>query len=210
MKSLKYLYIPAAISIFATALLYTRLPAMVPTHWEASGAVDIWKPRYILVFTALLPVAFLYLLQKVPAMAPDSEGFAQHETAYGVISAMVVFFIIALHWYSIAAAMEIFLRVSMLMKGLLGLLFIIIGRIMPHAQPGHTFSILTPWTFDDEEVRIRTQKAGGRMLMGAGCIMIIALALPAKASFFVVAGAVFACIIGIYLYSYLLRTRTED
>ncbi len=213
MKQLKRLYllfIPIAVSLVITLILYSRLPDQIPSHWNISGEIDSYKPRYFVILTALLPALFVWLLTVIPSLDPKSENFKQHQKAYNITVIFVVLFILAFHWYAIAAALGTLLKVEYLIKSTIGILFIIIGNYLPQAKQNYTYGIRTPWTLENEEVWRRTSRFGGRGFVICGFITLITLFLPSTASFWILSISLIILIFGIYLYSYLVYKKEEE
>ena len=60
-------WIITASPLFISAALYAFLPATIPLHWDASGMVDNWAPKFPSVF--LLPLTIL-LFSAITALLP--------------------------------------------------------------------------------------------------------------------------------------------
>lgn len=60
-------WIIAAFPLFISVALYAFLPAMIPLHWDASGMVDNWAPKFPSIF--LLPLTVL-LFSAITALLP--------------------------------------------------------------------------------------------------------------------------------------------
>lgn len=90
-----------------------------------------------------------------------------------------------------------------------GLLFVIIGLLLPRARP-HSFGVRTPWTLASDRVWIRTHQLAGTLAIAAGVVMLAAHAtLPSELAHAVgVAGAV-AAPVGAVVYSYLTSRRDQ-
>ncbi len=206
-KRFYYLFIPIALSLIATLVIYSKLPDQVPSHWNAAGEVDSYKPRYFVIFTALLPALFIWLLSVIPAIDPRAKSYEQHKKAYSITAVFVVIFILAIHWFSILASLGIILQIEYAIKPMIGILFIIIGNYLPQAKQNYTYGIRTPWTLDNEEVWRKTTRVGGKGFVICGIIITLTVLLPARPSFWIVSGSIVSLIVLIFLYSYLVYTR---
>ncbi|NQT61090.1 MAG: SdpI family protein [Bacteroidetes bacterium] len=210
MKKFNLLYIPIAVSLIGTILLYARLPEQVPMHWDLSGQVDSWRPRYFIFFTALLPALFVLLLRVIPNIDPKSESFSRHGKAYGIVAVVVILFLLGMHWVTILFSLGFAIKIDIVIRGLIGITFIIIGNYLPQAKQNYTFGIKTPWTLDNEVVWNRTHRFGGFAFVISGIITIISLVLSLlwesfnqRMSFWVVIISCVAAVALTTLYSYL-------
>lgn len=206
---LNLLYIPIALSLAATLLFYSRLPDMVPTHWNAAGEIDTYKPRYFVFLTGLLPALFVFLFTVIPSIDPKSENYKKHEKAYSITALFLVLFLIAVHWFAILAAMGKIMRIDILIRVLVGVLFIIIGNYLPQARQNYTYGIRTPWTLDNVAVWKKTQRVGGIGFVICGLIIILSVFLSSVIAFWIVIVSVVSLILLIFVYSYVLYNRLD-
>jgi uncharacterized membrane protein len=210
MKKFNLLYIPIAVSLIGTILLYAKLPDQVPMHWNLSGQIDSWRPRYFIFFTALLPALFVVLLKVIPSIDPKSENYSRHGKAYGIVSAVVILFLLGMHWVTMLFSLGFPIKIDIVIRGLIGLVFIILGNYLPQAKHNYTFGIRTPWTLANEVVWTRTHRFGGFAFVISGLITIISLVLSLiwngfsqRVSFWIVTGSCIAAVALTTLYSYL-------
>ncbi|HZK61621.1 MAG TPA: SdpI family protein, partial [Anaerovoracaceae bacterium] len=81
------------------------------------------------------------------------------------------------------------INVEMVIVLLVGVLFAIIGNMMPKFKNNFFIGIRTPWTLANEEVWNRTHRLGGIMWFFGGLVIIAAaILLSSGALFTVVAG----------------------
>ncbi len=210
MKKFNLLYIPIAVSVIGTILLYSQLPDKIPMHWDLSGQIDSWRPRYFIFFTALLPALFVVLLKVIPSIDPKSENYSKHGKAYGIVSVVVIVFLLGMHWITLIYSLGFPLEIDIFVRGLIGILFIIIGNYLPQAKQNYTFGIRTPWTLDNEVVWTRTHRFGGFTFVISGLITIISVVVSLlwesfnqKVSFWVVIISCVGAVALTTLYSYL-------
>jgi len=216
MKKFNFLYIPIAVSLIVTILLYSQLPDQVPMHWDLSGQIDSWRPRYFIFFTALLPALFVILLRVIPKTDPKSENFSRHGKAYGMVSLVVILFLLGMHWVTMLFSLGFPVKIDIVIRGLIGITFIIIGNYLPQAKQNYTFGIKTPWTLDNEVVWNRTHRFAGFAFVISGLITIISLVLSLlwdsfnqKMSFWVVIISSVAAVVLTTLYSYLEYRKVQ-
>ncbi len=207
---LNFLYIPIAISCIATLFIYSSLPDLVPTHWNAAGEIDTYKPRYFVFLTGLLPALFVFLFTIIPSIDPKSENYKKHQKAYEITALYVVLFILVIHWFCILASFGMMLHIDIFIRVLIGALFIIIGNYLPQAKQNYTYGIRTPWTLDNNEVWEKTQHIGGRGFIISGIIIIFSVFFSAKIAFWMDAVTITSLVLLIFIYSYVTYSKIDN
>ena len=64
------LVVVCAINVAAHLMVMPGLPAQIPTHWGANGAVDGWGPSWMASALGVLPLALLAMFCVVRASTP--------------------------------------------------------------------------------------------------------------------------------------------
>jgi uncharacterized membrane protein len=169
MRRLQRLSLGFVVNFIAILFVYAPLPARVAIHIGVSGQVDGWGPRWSVLAFALIPLVMLLSLW-VPKWRKSVESYG----AATIMVALVVFFIV-LSWFPVwiaqhAAADRTVMGVVM---ALLGSLFAVIGREMPHLKQNPWIGIRTPWTLMSETSWVRTHRTSGRIFFWAGIAIVI-------------------------------------
>jgi uncharacterized membrane protein len=170
-----------ALAVIA-ALAWQRLPpgSLLPTHWGADGRPDRYVSAGRALFAPVIGTAFIGVLFSVlPRIEPMQRNLEQsaalYRTAWGGILALLGFTQMAIaapafgvhipDKWSLAAA---------------GLLFLVIGNMLPKSRPGFFVGIRTPWTLTDPDNWIATHRLGAVTMIVAGMLLILAAFLPLK------------------------------
>jgi uncharacterized membrane protein len=158
---------------FATSVvLYPRLPAIIPTHWNAAGVINGWMPKsrgaFVAPVVSLVIVACLILFEPIQI---EEDGDDLKVRYYPTIVAGV-------------AGLNFFVNLWVLMAGMgwhralpshlaiaVGLLLVVLGNSLGKVRQNGVVGIRTPWTLADEEVWARTNRVGGRLIVLAGLVM---------------------------------------
>ena len=194
------------------ALIYSRLPASIPIHWNVANEIDGWGPRYTDLLLALLPGAMLLLFQVLPKIDPKAENYEKFEPIWmGFMTAMVLFMGIV-SWFGPLTVFGIIREgsgfVGLLISGVLGVIFIVLGNYMPRIRQNYMFGIRTPWTLADEHVWVRTHRMGGFVFILMGVLLIVlGLAAPKAGSVLTAVLVIVPVMLGcvwLFLYSYLV------
>lgn len=152
--------------------------AELPTHWNVEGEVDATAPA---LRALLMPAAVTLFLGLVFAIIPAIEPLQDRlegsapllrATWIGTVAMMVAV-------QGIIAGPVFGLEVGAgAVIVLVGLLFVVLGNMLPKSRPGFFVGIRTPWTITNTDNWVSTHRLGGKLFMLAGVAMILAGLLP--------------------------------
>jgi uncharacterized membrane protein len=159
----------------------TRLPDIVPTHWNASGHVDGYGSKWMNLL--LMPGVMLWvavLTVGLPKLSPEKFQIEPFEGTFGTCMGLISALMLAMHFLIISISAGARLDMSQAMMGVLFLFFIFFGNYMGRIQPNFYMGIRTPWTLSDERVWKVVHRGAGRLwVFGsiAGVVMVL-IGLP--------------------------------
>lgn len=191
------------IPILAGILLWDRLPARMPTHWNATGEVDGWSSKPFAVFGLpgiLLALHWLCVL----GTAADPKKRNHSEKLLHLVLWIIPALSVVLGAVTYLTALGQPVRIEVLLPLLTGLLFTIIGNYMPKCKQNYTIGIKIPWTLNSEENWNRTHRFAGRLWFLGG-LLIIATGFLGNVWIFLTITLVMAFIP--FLYSYALHRK---
>ena len=205
------------VNVAAHLLVMPSLPAQIPAHWGANGAVDGWGPSWMASALGALPLVLLALFYVVPRIDPKGEAYRTSGKFYqGFVIAFTVF-MCAISWMgelTVWGVVPASGTVNLLISGAVGLLFIGMGNYLPRVKQNYTLGIKTPWALADPENWRRTQRFGGAcfMVLGFGLIVmgIAGTALSNEIVAAVIAVLVLGSVGAMYAYSYLLWRKSQQ
>lgn len=163
------------------------LPDEIPAHYGIDGVVDRWGSKYeCFIFPFLtLPFGGLMLGTAKAASMKVWEGTGSGRRAVlvsGVVGLLLFnalnYFFLYTSWAkveSLGNIPEIGLRTTFFV---VGILFIVLGAMMPFVKRNHWFGVRTKWTLGSETVWRKTQRFGGILFCVAGGITLVGLLLP--------------------------------
>ena len=191
------------IPILAGILLWDRLPARMPTHWNATGEVDGWSSKPFAVFGLpgiLLALHWLCVL----GTAADPKKRNHSEKLLHLVHWITPALSVVLGAVTYLTALGQPVRIEVLLPLLTGLLFTIIGNYMPKCKQNYTIGIKIPWTLNSEENWNRTHRFASRLWFLGG-LLIIATGFLGNVWIFLTITLVMAFIP--FLYSYALHRK---
>jgi uncharacterized membrane protein len=199
----------AALSVAAAVLLYDRLPAAIPVHWDIHGRVDgeIAKPWGVFVYPIAISVLAL-LATVLPAISPWGFRIERFARAFQLIVMATIVFIAALMAFVFAPAIGISIATGRAVPAAAGVLLIVIGNVMGKVTHNFFVGVRTPWTLASDEVWSRTNRLTGRLLVLSGIALTVTAVLGIDLLVPLVGILAVIAIVPIG-YSYLLYRRLE-
>ena len=172
MKKREMMILAAALALAPGLLLaavWDRLPERVVTTWGLNGAVTGTGTRLALVWPVGLELLLCALLLAAPYLDPKRENYRKFGRRYnGLCVAMTLFLSVinaAVIWENLRPGS---IPVGRVVTGLLGLLFLWLGNIMPTFRHNYFVGVRTPWTLSDPAVWDRANRLGGRLFFLCG------------------------------------------
>lgn len=190
----KAIWIIALIALVGTAAVLPFMPETVPVHFDAHWEPDRWGGRWELL---LLPVLLLILSAVcTPILNSFARKAAGAEEEKAGASARTNMWAILIAGTSLAAALTLvqawlLLRVFRASSGgavtgdmldrlpfiLMGLLFIVLGNIMPKTRRNGFIGFRISWSMYNDETWRRTHRFSGWVMAAAGVLMVLAASL---------------------------------
>lgn len=189
-----------ALAVLASVLAWPHLPERMPTHWGVSGQPTNLMPRGFAV--AVLPAIMVWaggilglILWSTTRLGPDRAAPAWLPP---VVTAATLVVLFLLHLALLAHGLGWPVSVPAVANIGAGLLFIVLGRLMPHMPPNHAFGVRTSRTLSDPAAWNRANRAGGRGFVIAGALTVLAAPLPGAWPFgIMMASLLGACVVAV-------------
>ena len=175
-------YLLAVVSILLAAVLYTKLPEQIPTHWDLDGTVT-YGGRHMIFLTAGMGLPMALLFDLLPRIDPRRQNYQKFGSYYDAFCVLIQLFVLGMNAVTITEALRPgTLSVPMIVMLFVGFLFLFIGNIMPKIKSNFYMGIKTPWTISSEEVWRKTHRLGGKCFFVAGLVSILGAFLPIRSS----------------------------
>ncbi|WP_135257517.1 DUF1648 domain-containing protein [Thermus caldilimi] len=191
-----------------TLFVYSQLPERIPAHWNAQGEVTRYGSR-MEVFLLPLVLTLLYpFLALAPRLDPKLRGQAPKVWPW-LLAAVVWTFTLLQGAFLYAAWSHAQGRpfpVARALLGAVGLVFLVLGLLLPRLPPNHLAGVRTPWTLEDPEVWQRVHRQAGLAFALLGLLAWLA-ALLGGGWLWVWLAALLAVGVYLVLFSYLARWK---
>jgi uncharacterized membrane protein len=207
-------WLPALLILATVAFsvsVYSRLPERMVIHWSVSGQPDGFGSRVFGVF--LLPVVMLALwglLLVLPKLDPRSANIEKFRDTYDVFVIAVIAVMCVLQVGIVGSALGWPIQVARLAPISIGVLFVVLGNLLPRFRSNFFFGIRTPWTLSSETVWTRTHRVGGYLMMLMGLLLVVAGIVGSTLWFTVAIGGAMVLMLSILAYSYVLWRSERD
>lgn len=173
------LTIYGAIGVY-TVVVFPRLPARVPSHWDINGQVNGYmSPLGATLFGLLMPLLMLAFLVGGQWLSPKGYEVERFRGVWNYIFTTMIAMFAVIHVIMLQAALhpdwDAGRAIIVTILAFLGLL----GNVMSKVRPNFWAGFRTPWTLASEEVWTQTHRLGARLMVGAGVLGAILVACGA-------------------------------
>jgi immunity protein, SdpI family len=204
----------ASVLVVATMLgvalaVGSSLPAdlPLPTHWGLDGRADAFSDKWTaLMLPPAITAGVSLLFYLIPAIEPRRQGLERSQGLYlwGWLALLLMGGVLQLALVSLALRWPVH-AYHLIVAGL-GAMLVLIGNQLGKSRSMYLIGLRTPWTLASEDVWIRTHRLAGKLMVGAGAVMILAamLPLPSGPLSTVMLAAIAVATVVPTVYSYLL------
>ncbi len=146
--------------------------AELPIHWNLAGEADRFAPAATaLLWPAGVSVLIGALFAAIPRMEPLQERLDASAPLLRSVWIGTILLMVYLQIMIAAPALGWKLGPDLLQVGM-GALLVMIGNSLPKSRPSFFVGIRTPWTLANTDNWIATHRLGGKVMMGAGCLIV--------------------------------------
>ncbi len=150
-------------------VLWNRLPEQIPSHWDINGEIDGWSSKALAVFAfpgLLLVIHWVCVI----ASSADPSSKNYHPKMLTLVLWICPVLSLILNSLVYAVALGYQLSIEIIMPLLVGLMFVIVGNLLPKCRQSYTMGIKLPWTLASEENWNKTHRLGGKVWVVGGVV----------------------------------------
>jgi uncharacterized membrane protein len=203
------------IQIILSFYLGLSLPedANIPCHWNIKGEIDGYYGKWtgVLLFPGI-NLAMLLLMIALPYISVRYKNAQERfDKVIPSLATIIIFFFAGIHIYMILLAKEILNPSGNMIFYIIGLMFIMLGNLLPKIPSNFFAGVRTPWTLSSEDVWRKTHRLGGISFIIAGLLMIVITAILGNNSTANIIMVVLFMSLVLYpvLYSFILYKKEE-
>ncbi len=192
--------------ILAGVILWDKLPAEIPTHFDVNGTPDQYSSK---AFTVFFFPLFLLITHWVCMIGTSFDPKKKNITKKPITLVLMICPVISifLHTIMYLYALGIKVDVPVIMFLFFGVVFIIVGNYLPKCRQNYTIGIKIPWTLNDEDNWNKTHRFAGILWTIAGFVF---LATAFLGSFWIFLPLVLIMVIVPMIYSFILHKKSID
>lgn len=192
------------IALLAGAILFTRLPDPMPSHWNAAGEIDGYMPKFwgIFLMPIITIVAFVLFLV-IPQIDPLKANIAKFRSTFNLFVVGFVAYMLYVYALTLASALGSRFNMTVMLLPAIGLLLIGTGYMMGQTKRNFFIGIRTPWTLSSETVWDKTHKLGSKLFILGGLVTILTAFLDENGIWAMLVVILIATFVPV-VYSYIL------
>lgn len=160
-----------AMTSVAGIILWDKLPAQLPVHFNLNNEPDNFMPKAGAVFgipAFLIAIQLLCLLDTHIQFKKNGQTRKYLPYIIWLVPAIAMFVMGSIIMFSLDIKFNLTLFVTIF----LGVLFVILGNVMPKVTQNMIFGIRIYWTLKNEDNWFHTHRVGGFVFVIGGLLMI--------------------------------------
>lgn len=191
--------------------VWNMLPEQIPMHWNYSGEIDRYEPRFPGIFYMPLLNAAMYLLFLViPRIDPRRKNYSMFSGAYKIIRYLFASFMLYMFIIITAVSIGFELNIKMLVVNGILVLFLVFGNFMGNLRSNYFVGFRAPWTLEYPDIWTKTHRFAGKIWVYSSIIML-PMALILSDAVHTIVFWVYIAVISLcpYIYSLFLFFRLK-
>ncbi len=177
-KTVYYILMYLPLVIVLIALPY--LPAKIPAHYGFDNQVDRWGSKYEAFLFPIITLLMGYFLLGMAKLAAKQEEHGENNKNVIIIVGILVLVLFnTLNVYSLYTSFNkvenlssVSLDIGQLVFGIVGVLMIVTGNIMPKLRMNSMIGLRTHWSMKNEVTWKKCQHIGGISFIIGGIVII--------------------------------------
>jgi uncharacterized membrane protein len=203
-----------ALLFVVSAWAWPQLPpgATVPIHWNLAGEPDGYAPKeFALLLVPVLAVILGALFLVIPRIDPRGDHLRTRSVEYGILCLGVLLLLLGIHVVTTLIVLGHDLPIARIIPTGIGVLFAVIGLVLPRLRSSYFAGIRTPWTLTSERSWQATHRVGGPVFVALGVALAVVGLLDLGAAAWIVVGlAAVVAFVLLVAYSYRVWARDPD
>jgi uncharacterized membrane protein len=200
-----------AAALVATVLVYPRLPARIPVHWNLHGRADGFGPAWeIFLLGPGCMAGQMLLTWLLPWLSPKNFQVDAFRSTYRQVMLMVFALTAYLSAVMLWSAFGHAIDTGRALSGGLCLLIALLGNVMGKIRRNFFMGVRTPWTLSSERVWNATHRFAGKLCVAGGLIgLVLVIAGLGSFALYAILAAALASILHSLVYYKQLERRGE-
>jgi uncharacterized membrane protein len=168
----------AASAVFS-AVMFSRLPERVVSHWGANGESNGWTSRIAFVVGIHAVAVFVGIAVVVaPKIDPRRYNFPANQRSYWLVTNAILVLLALVTALAIGINAGWNLRIEWTGYGL-GAFFVVMGNVLTRVRPNWIFGVRTSWTLSSDRSWRATHRIAGYGFVLLGLAVLVTAATSA-------------------------------
>lgn len=187
--------------VVAGLFLWNYLPEQLTTHWGVDGRPNRWSGKGFTIF--VMPVSFLAIHWIcIFFTARDPKNKDQSNKIFNLVLWILPIISLIICGFTYAVALGNDINISMMIRVLLGVMFVILGNYMPKCRQNHTIGVRVIWALRNEENWNKTHRFAGRLWVFGGFLFLATIFVPMENFMYIVLLLILSMAFIPMIYSY--------
>ncbi len=173
-------YILMYLPLVVVLLVLPYLPEKIPAHYGFDNQVDRWGSKYEALLFPVVSILMGYFLLGMAKLAAKKEEHGENNKKVTIIVGILALILLnALNVYFLYTSYNkvenlslVSLDIGQLVFGIIGMLMIVTGNLMPKLRMNSMIGLRTHWSMKNEATWKKSQHIGGISFIIGGIIII--------------------------------------
>ncbi len=173
-------YILMYLPLVVVLLVLPHLPEKIPAHYGFDNQVDRWGSKYEALLFPVVSILMGYFLLGMAKLAAKKEEHGENNKKVTIIVGILALILLnALNVYFLYTSYNkvenlslVSLDIGQLVFGIIGMLMIVTGNLMPKLRMNSMIGLRTHWSMKNEATWKKSQHIGGISFIIGGIIII--------------------------------------
>lgn len=191
----------AVLPVAMLLAVYSKLPEMVPLQWGTDG-VSRYGEKWELIPFAGMNILFGIGMPLLAKIDPKRKNYERFSETYHTITLMIMVFMVVMIGLTLVETLYPgTFPVVKVVNGMVGLLLMLVGNMMPKVKRNYFTGVKTPWALSSDTVWNKTQRLGGKAFFFGGLLILLcAVIAPLRwMGEVVIAVVAFVCIVPVVM-----------
>jgi len=197
-----------AIVLFPIAMLlmvWNRLPAQMPFHWDINGHLDGYGPRWLY---PVIAIGIYVLLLVLPGIDPLKKNYEIFGDSYFKLRLILVLFFSATSTCVMVNELYHNINLGKVISSSMFLLLALFGNYMGNLRRNYFIGYKIPWTLNNDEVWKKTHVLAGKLWFWGGLLGFMVALTSINKTYFLIPILTIITIVPI-LYAYFIHRKLE-
>ena len=200
-----WLIVIVLLPIAMLVLVWNRLPAQMPIHWNINGQPNGYGPRWLY---PVIAIGIYILLLVLPGIDPLKKNYKIFGDSYFKLKLIMVLFFSATSICIMVNELYHNINIEKVISSGMFLLLALIGNYMGNIRRNYFIGYKIPWTLNSDEVWKKTHVLAGKLCFFGGLLGFI-LALTSIDKKYLLIPLLTIIVIVPMIYAYFIHRKLE-